>query len=1211
MKRTWFIGPVAIVFLVTAWGGCKPDVGSDPGAYVERVQAAFDPAVGIAPLPNDILRVGGKVQITTTVNPCGLGDVKLMPPALEEFTETYLNTLDGFLPELPLTFQFWSPDPENLLVDPAAFTQADIRVYKITEWAVALQEEMEKGLTGNELLEAVKARLSLPADATDPVQGQLPEVDNLVFASELTPVDYSEALADCFDKPLRSQFWQMTATPPAKWEPGETYAAFLLTSVMDTGDTPRPIISNLTFNFLKTKVPLVESSKDPEQNPDPLSLIPASDADALMLEQIRLAMKPLLDYVEDHSPGGQKISRSDMALAWTFTVTTAGSLAFDPSAGVVPSPNDLILAQLGDPAQAQGILPADTDCTAPESFFELPEEVRVQADFFCWLSTLDGFSATSAPAAAFTRPLDPASVTDDTALFYDITGVHPEAVEGAALSYNEAKRQVSFTPSGTLVPGHQYLVLLLDGLKGSETTGEGDDAVTATYDVVPSPAMAMLKLTHPLSKDGVTQVPGLVSDADAPVFEAIRLQYEPLLTVLEDLGMGREDIVGFFTFTVSSANEALFDPNLGVIPFPNEVLLDLTTGLVNLPISDSDPDALKNLAGGLNTLDGFSTIGSLTTGFSLPLDPASLALAADAEFADATETVTKLPELLASASVGIADITDAMSPDDPTQLDPARLGEISVLGPNQFDIDFDQGQIVVTPKGGKPLPPNRRYMVVVFDRLKSAQVETDVPPPPIIVSPMFFMARTPHALAGVVDCPAEVAAADPDKVCWKSFLPQLLTDADAEQLEGLRSAYKAIFDNFKLFKIEREQVLLFFTFNTATTYGELQAILDEWSKGPDMPELLGSDLLAAGDAEVTALFQEMDDSPVTGVSHVCVDCALKADMLLDEPDVSQPDSPVMGHFAFGADGKPDFRPNQELPFLFVLPEGAGPFPVVLFQHGLDGSRKEAVKFASELAQAGFAVVSLDAPLHGDHPVRIAGTENGTGFFSADVLAVRDNLRQAILDQYQMTRFISDGGLNAFVRDQLVLAGAAPDPLDSATVHYVGESLGGIIGGASAAVNPELDRVALVTPAGHLMKVFMETPNEGFKQPLVDALDGLGIQAGTPAFLQFVDFAQWALDRADPVNFGWIADAGGAALVEDRFLFIKALGDDFLPNTTTDELRNALSLADGTTPALKEFEGDEGADLCHGFFMGDCGPEAVKAKARQNVIEFLKGDPLTD
>ena len=1200
MKRTCLVGPVALMLTLTAWCGCKPDVGFDPGSYEERVQAAFDPTIGIAPLPNDILLAGGKVQIPTTVNPCGKGDIKLMPPALEEFTETYLNTLDGFLPEYPVTFAFWSPDPDNLLVDPSSLTGADVRVFKISELLALYQEEVDKGTPESEILQAVKDQLSAPVGADAPEKGQLPEITNLTFSSELMPIDYSEALADCFTEPLKSQFWQMTATPEQNWEPGESYAVFLLTSVMDTGDTPKPIISPMTFNFLKSREPLVEPPKDPAISDEPLSLIPAPDADARMLEEIRLGLKPLIDYMEEYAPDSQKIGRSGMALAWTFTATTASSIAFDPSAGVVPSPNDLILAQLQDPVLSQAVLPPGTDCANPGTFFDLPEEVQVQADFFCWLSTLDGFSTTSAPAAAFSRPLDPDSVDAESALFFDVTGVHPEAVTTASLSYNAAKRQIGFTPSVPLIPGHRYLVVLLSGLKGKD----GD----VTYDVVPSAAMAMLKLTNPLAKDGATQVPGLVTDADAPTFEAIRLQFEPLLTVLADQDMPREDIVGFFSFTVTAANEALFDPNVGIVPFPNEVLLDLTTGLVNLPVSDSDPEALKNLVGGLNTLDGFSTVGSLTTGFSRPLDPDSLILAEDAEFVDATDTVTNLPGLLSSSSIGIADITDAMDPADPTKLDPTRLGELKVVGPDQFDIAFEQGQIVVTPRGGKPLPPNRRYMVVLFDRLESEKGDAEEAPP-IIVAPQFFMARTPHPLAGVVECAPEVLAGEPDKICWKTFLPQLLTDADAEQLEGLRSAYKAIFDNFKLFGIEREQVLLFFTFNTATTYGELQA-LAAGLDGANKPSLWGGELLPAASGDVVDLFAE-EASTADGISHVCIDCAINAEILLTEPDLTDPANQVMGHFGFKADGTPDFRPDQKLPFLFTLPAGPGPFPVVLFQHGLDDSRKALIKFASDLAVAGFAAVAIDAPLHGEHPVRIGGTEDGTGFFTADVLAVRDNLREAVLDQYQVTRFIREGGLNGFVRAQLGLAAGDPDPLDMQQVHYVGESLGGIIGAASTGINPGLDKVALVTPAGHLMKVFMETPNEAFKKPLVDALAALGIEAGTPAFLQFVDFAQWALDKADPINFGWIADAVEGMTVADRYLIIKAVGDDFLPNSTTDELWEALSQADGTLPQMKEFTGDAGSPLCHGFFMGDCGPADVKEKARLNVIEFLKGMPLSD
>jgi len=1189
----------AICVLAAALGGCKPDVDSDPSSFKARVQTVFDPAVGMVPLPNDILIVEGKVEIPTTVNPCGKGDVGLFPPAMEEFTREYLNLLDGFLPEQALTFAFWSPDPENLLVDPMKMKEGDVRVFEVSDLKRLLGEETNNGLKDAELMEAVKDRLS--------AAGQLDEVTGMQFSSEFTEVDYSELLADCFSKPLRTQFFQMSATPPSNWEPGETYAAFVLTSISDTGDDQAPIVSPITFNFLKSIEPLIEPSKDPDTNDAPLSLIPATDEEALMLEEIRLELKPILDWFEGYAPVEQQIDRARMALAWTFTVSTAGSIVFDPSTGAVPAPTDLILDQLKDPVTATSLIPEDPagelDLCDPGYFFDLDESVQVQAAFFCWLKSLDGFSANSAPAAAFTRPLDADTVSAETARFLDITGAHPEEVTGAALAYNAAKRQVGFTPSSTLDPGHRYLVVLLDGLDGKETTGEGENEVVETYDIVPSPAMAMLKLTKPLVSNGVTQVPGLVSDADAPAFEAVRLQYEPILAVLDDMDIPREDIVGFFTFTVSSSNEALFDPNVGVIPFPNEVLLDqdlANQGInkVKMPISDSDPAALQALLGGLNTLDGFSTMGSLTTSFSKPLDDGSIVLALDAEFEDATDCVKNLPTLLSDASIGIADITDAMDPNDPTQLDPTRLGELKVIGPDVFDVTFKQDQLIVTPAPGRPLPPNRRYMVVLFDRL-----ETHGDDNPIIVSPTFFLARSPFPLAGQVDCAPEELADDPDKVCWTSFLPQLLSNDDAAQLEGLRSAYGAIFDNFTLFGIEREQVLLFFTFNTATTYAELASIIETGLDTPNKPLLWGGELQSPLSQDVKDLF---GDSPMDGLAHVCVDCAVQADILLSDPDESDPDNPVMGHFQVDEEGLPEFSMGRKLPFIFTLPAGAGPFEVVLFQHGLDGSREDVVDIASDLALAGFATVSIDAPLHGDHPVRTEGTASGTDFFTADVMAVRDNIREAVLDQYQITRFIREGRLTGFVRDELGLD-EGDDPLVTEHVHYLGVSLGGITGAVSAGMIDGFDKVALVTAGGHLMSIFMDTPNTDFKQPLVDALASLGIEDGTPEFLQFVDFAQWALDRADPVNFGWVADAGTGIAVEDRFLVIEAVGDDFIPNSTTEELHAAMSLADGTSPPLLKYTGDSGGDLCHGFFMEDCGPEAVRQEARAEVVKFFNGE----
>src|SRR5690606_20596353 len=74
----------------------------------------------------------------------------------------------------------------------------------------------------------------------------------------------------------------------------------------------------------------------------------------------------------------------------------------------------------------------------------------------------------------------------------------------------------------------------------------------------------------------------------------------------------------------------------------------------------------------------------------------------------------------------------------------------------------------------------------------------------------------------------------------------------------------------------------------------------------------------------------------------------------------------------GADPVPVARvPNQRIPLLATLPnaqsghtEPAGGWPVVVFQHGISLNRTVMVTIADAFAQAGFAVVAIDLPLHG-------------------------------------------------------------------------------------------------------------------------------------------------------------------------------------------------------------------------------------------------------
>jgi dienelactone hydrolase len=1149
---------------------CRPDVGSDPSTYVPRVLAVFDPTQGAVPLPNDLLMGDGELALPTELpafkGPDGLA-LKAFTPAMEELVTSYLNRMDAWPRELPLTVafsQYTDPDDPaaDVAVDPATLATA-IKAYDVTDPAAWVE------VTG--------LKIGTPMQLTGPT--------GLVT-------------------------WQVAVAPPAPWTPGHRYVALVLTRALDAKG--EAVASSAAFNYLKARSPAEDTEEykkcpsksvlvvDPLCNDDPADLatyeddyaaIPAdpiqsnSDESAKQLELIRRSMEPLFDALDDPARGEARFPRGQIAILWTFSVTPSPEVVFDPANSLIPTPNDLLV----NPATGRLAfpLPEGVKCDDTATWDALGD-AAIQAAFFCYMNGLDGFSTTSAAAAGFSTALSPTTVvgaTPETAAgatvrIMDLSGAAPAELTSDDVAVAWVAGQVQVVPRKPFVPGHRYLVALTRSLADADGRGAN-----------PSPAMAMLLLKNALADvaAGKTSLPGTLTDAEAMQFEAIRASYAPMLDLL-DAGetpvLPRSSIAAFFTFTVASDNEALFDPTAGVIPFPNEVLMDQKTGRVALPISPSDPEGVKAIIGGLNMLDGFSTVGPESTGFALALDATTLKLTAPLELpADPgiPDFVAELGKKLNASSVGVADITEVDA------ANPLTLTKLATY--DGFDIDAEAaaaGKLVLTPKAGMPLPPKRRYMVVVFDSVKSAKAGEAVPG--IHVSPTFFLARTEYALVNAEG---------------KSNLPQLLTDALAGQLEQLRLGYKPIFDAMGLVGIPRTRVLLFFTFWTGSTYQELDAV----AKGTDLvaPLVWGPEmeLLPTTHENVKALFGA---NPLGDVGLVCLDCALKAKILLASPDLTDPQNPKLGHFAYQADGKPKWQDGLKLPFLLILPKGAPPaggWPVVLFQHGLDNAKDQVASIANDLAAAGFAVVAIDAPHHGGHPIRIPGTPDGTGFFSADVFAVADNLREIAIDQRQVVLFLKQRA-NAWLETKGQPAGA----LDVTHLGYLGVSLGGISGAVSAAVDPDLERVALVVAGGHLMRIFNETQNVDFQMPLVKALAALGIAPGSAAFDQFVMMAQWAVDRADPVNYGAI---GKGAAPKDRYLLVSAKGDEFIPNTTTDELRIAYGLSDADG-SFKVFPtGATATDaICHGFFLEGCDgtkfPKAAAARtdARAAVLDFLAG-----
>jgi dienelactone hydrolase len=272
--------------------------------------------------------------------------------------------------------------------------------------------------------------------------------------------------------------------------------------------------------------------------------------------------------------------------------------------------------------------------------------------------------------------------------------------------------------------------------------------------------------------------------------------------------------------------------------------------------------------------------------------------------------------------------------------------------------------------------------------------------------------------------------------------------------------------------------------------------------------------------------------------------------------------------------------DLQIPLLVTVPNataagGAGcpkplaGYPAVIVQHGLGGDRSQALTIADAFADACFVVASIDLPLHGitstTNPLYQAGRErtfnldlvnNTTGAAGPDgaidrssthfiqlpsPLTTRDNLRQGEIDTIALNKSLA----------RLDVTGDGVADVDPNRLHYVGLSLGGIVGGAHARFAADAKTATLSVPGGLLTDLFTDsqTYGPGIKQ----ALTAQGLTEGTTLYNNFFRDAQAALDAADPLNH--IADAVRLKPIH----LVQVTGDTVVPNTATQRLITAANL----------------------------------------------------
>src|SRR5215470_12475976 len=103
-----------LLALAVGFAACSPDVPIGPDNSGNFVEAEFDPARGIIPLPNDLVAIDPDTR-KPDIDPNTGRIRRLHAPetggsdAQNEFNRDYLNQLDGFPLETPATVTFTGP----------------------------------------------------------------------------------------------------------------------------------------------------------------------------------------------------------------------------------------------------------------------------------------------------------------------------------------------------------------------------------------------------------------------------------------------------------------------------------------------------------------------------------------------------------------------------------------------------------------------------------------------------------------------------------------------------------------------------------------------------------------------------------------------------------------------------------------------------------------------------------------------------------------------------------------------------------------------------------------------------------------------------------------------------------------------------------------------------------------------------------------------
>lgn len=576
--------------------------------------------------------------------------------------------------------------------------------------------------------------------------------------------------------------------------------------------------------------------------------------------------------------------------------------------------------------------------------------------------------------------------------------------------------------------------------------------------------------------------------------------------------------------------KASYVPAGALVPYPNDIFFSGSQD-GTLNIPVPDPTDTSDPTVAVNALDGYSTTAPATASFTDSIDDSTL---------------------IGGQTVFVFDITN---PSAPSMLTPSQDYSVGLSTAS----DSAQRTVVITPT--HPLNPQSRYAVFLTNGIQDVAGDN---------------AKADDAFAKIKTAVANGdTLSDPTLEATKQAVAPLLQLADAA-LAPVGGA---------------DSVVVAWSFKTQSIGASLDAVANAAQAEPaavantglttkDVLDPQGQNPAITGNANVYAGFVTVPyyldaSKPLTGYWET-----------------------ASGGFTTAMDPMPSATAMVKVPVIITVPNGsaepAGGWPVVMFQHGITRNRTDVFAVAEALANAGFAAVSIDLPLHGitdtsnpfydnqlfaqaapglmvdertfdldvqDNATGEAGPDgkidgSGSHFINlTSLLTSRDNLRESAADLITVAKTIPSIDLDN---------NSSTTDFDSTQMRFVGHSLGAITGTVFLAEDTDVTSATLGMPGGVISQLLQDSP--AFAPQINAGLQAQGIMPGTKLYQGFFRNAQTVVDSGDPINYGVQAATKHAIHMIEVVGGAGSAPDQVVPNSATDRLWQVMGLSQitGTT-----------------------------------------------